>query len=347
MGNTSIGVDIGSRTITVAELKGSRGRTTISNFGGLELPGDTVREGEVIDVPGTAAAIKELMNSAGIKGKKVWLGVANQRVVVRQVDLPWVEEKELKASLRYQVQDFIPIPVEEAELDVHVVEEYVNDAGDRFRRMLLVAAHRDSVNAHVEAARQAGLKPVGVDLNSFAVLRAIGNTDTMQPGDEVIVDVGADVTNIVVHRGTQPTFVRILVMGGDDITDALESGLGVPRDQAEAAKRSALVGAEGDVTSRIVTERADSFIDEIRSSLDYFQAQTGDVQLASVVLTGGGASLQGLADRLAAQLRLPVDVGNPFPRFEVQNSVYSDEDLAKVGPSMTTAIGLAMGGLEE
>ncbi len=341
-----MGIDIGSRTITVAELKGGRGRASITNFGGLELPGESVREGEVLDVPGTAAAIRELMGSAGIKMKKVWLGVANQRVVVRQVDLPWVEEKELKASLRYQVQDFIPIPVEEAELDVHIVDEYVNDQGERFRRMLLVAAHRDTVQAHVEVARRAGLKPIGIDLNSFAVLRAMGSTSSMEPGDEVLVDIGADVTNIIVHRAGQPTFVRILVMGGDDITDALETGLSVTRDEAEAAKRGVMVGADGDVTSRIVTERADNFIDEIRSSLDYFQAQTGDVQLASVVLTGGGASLNGLAHRLATSLRLPVETGNPFPRFDVKNSVYGEDDLAKVGPSMTTAVGLAMGGLE-
>ena len=346
MANQAIGVDVGSRTITVAELKGSRGRTTVTNFGGLELPGESVREGEVLDVASTSAAIKELMGSAGIKSKKVWLGVANQRVVVRQVDLPWVEEKELKASLRYQVQDFIPIPVEDAELDVHVVDEFANENGERFRRMLLVAAHRDSVTAHVEAARQAGLKPIGVDLNSFAVLRAMGTSAGMQPGDEVLVDIGADVTNIVVHRVGEPTFVRILVMGGDDITDALESGLDVSREEAEAAKRAAIVGADEDVTSRIVTERADNFIDEVRSSLDYFQAQTGDVQLASVILSGGGASLQGLAERLADSLRLPVDVGNPFSRLEVQNSVYTEDELAKVGPSMTTAIGLGMGGLE-
>ncbi|MEX2375815.1 MAG: type IV pilus assembly protein PilM [Dehalococcoidia bacterium] len=341
-----MGIDIGSRTITVAELKGGRGRPAITNFGGLELPPDSVREGEILDVPSVAAAVRELMGTAGIKMKKVWLGVANQRVVVRQVDLPWVEEKELKASLRYQVQDFIPIPVEEAELDVHIVDEYVNDEGERFRRMLLVAAHRDTVNAHVEVAKQAGLKPIGIDLNSFAVLRSLGSTSSMEPGDEVLVDIGADVTNIVVHRAGQPTFVRILVMGGDDITDALESGLSVSREEAEAAKRGVVVGSEGDVTSRIVTERADNFIDEIRSSLDYFQAQTGEVNLASVVLSGGGASLQGLDERLAIALRLPVETGNPFPRLEVKNSVYGEDDLAKVGPSMTTAVGLAMGGLE-
>ncbi len=345
MANQAIGVDLGSRTITVAELKGGRGTASITNFGGLELPAGLSQEGEIINPADTAEALKELMGSAGIKAKKVWLGISNQRVVVRQVDLPWVEEKELKSSLRYQVQDFIPIPVEEAELDVHVVDEYVNEQGERFRRMLLVAAHRDSVDAHVQAARQAGLKPVGIDLNSFAVLRSVGNTEGLQAGDEVIVDIGADVTNIIVHRGGQPTFVRILVMGGDDVTDALETGLDVAREEAEAAKRSALVGSDGDITSRIVTERADSFADEIRSSLDYFQAQTGDVQLASVLITGGGAALRGLPDRLAQLLRLPVEVGNPFSRLEVKNSVYGEDDLAAVGPSMCTAIGLGLGGL--
>jgi type IV pilus assembly protein PilM len=213
-------------------------------------------------------------------------------------------------------------------------------------RLLLVAGHRDMVTSHVEAATKAGLKPVGVDLTPFAVLRAMGNDGAVDTGNEVLVDIGAGVTNIVVHSGGVPTFVRILVMGGDDITDALETGLNVSRDEAEAAKRGVIVGADGDVTSRIVTERADNFIDEIRSSLDYFQAQTGDVQLASVVLSGGGASLVGLVDRLATSLRLPVELGNPFPRFDVKNSVYGEDDLAKVGPSMTTAVGLAMGGLE-
>lgn len=345
MANQAIGVDIGSRTITVAELKGGRGGPAVSNFGGLELPDGAVREGEVIDVASAAAAIKELMGSTGIKGRRVWLGIANQRVVVRQVDLPWVDVKELRASLRYQVQDFIPIPVEDAELDAHVVDEYVNDQGERFRRMLLVAAHRDSVNAHVEAARQAGLRPIGIDLNSFAVLRAIGNTEQMQSGNEVLVDIGAHVTNIIVHRSGEPTFVRILVMGSDDVTDALESGLGISRQDAENTKRATLVGDDSDVASRILTDRADSFADEVRSSLDYFLTQTGDVALTSVVLTGGGALLRGLADRLAQHLRLPVEVGNPFARIAAQGSVYSDEDLALVGPSLTTAIGLGMGGL--
>jgi type IV pilus assembly protein PilM len=346
MPSHAVGIDIGTRTITVAEVKQGRGGTSVTNFGGVELPADAVREGEVVDVEATAEALRELVSSAKVRSKHVWLGVANQRVVVRQIDLPWVEPKELRASLRYQVQEHIPIPVEEAELDVHIVEEFTTDADERMQRVLLVAGHRDMVAAHVEVATKAGLKPVGVDLNPFAVLRAMGDTSVLDQGSQVLVDIGAGVTNIVVHEQGIPTFVRILVMGGDSLTLALSSGLSIDRDEAERRKRQLSLTQNGDVAGRIASEQADQFVDEIRSSLDYYQAQTGAARLAGVVLTGGGATLHGLDQRLENALRLPVEIGSPFDRWEVRDTVYGPEDLRRVGPSLATAVGLALGGLE-
>jgi type IV pilus assembly protein PilM len=324
--NSAVGIDIGTRTITVAEVKEGRSGPAITNFGGVDLPVDAVREGEILDVPAAAEALRELISSTKISTKKVWLGVANQRVVVRQIDLPWVEPKELRASLRYQVQEHIPIPVEEAELDVHVVHEFSNDAGERFQRV--------------------GLKPIGVDLNPFAILRAMGDTSPLNEGSQVLVDIGAGVTNIIVHEHGIPTFVRILVMGGDSLTLALTSGLSVERGEAEARKRQLSVVQGDDVASRIAAEQAEQFVDEIRSSLDYFQAQTGSTRLSGVVLTGGGATLHGLDQRLEAALRLPVALGSPFDRWQVKDTVYGPEDLRRVGPHLTTAVGLALGGLE-
>ena len=346
MANSAIGVDIGSRTIAVAEVKAGRGTTSVTNFGGVELPDDVVREGDALDVAAVAEALRELVDTAKLTSKRVWLGVSNQRVVVRQVDLPAMEEKELRSSLRYQVQEYIPIPVEEAELDIHVVSSFTADDGAEMQRLLLVAGHRDMITAHVDAATQAGLKPIGVDLNPFPVLRAMGDDSTFGQGSQVLVDAGAGVTNIVVHEQGIPTFVRILVMGGDQITDALASGMAVSRQEAEDAKRAATVGSTGDVVSQIVTEQADAFVDEVRSSLDYYQAQTGSSRLSGVVLTGGASLLTGLSERLAASVRLPVEVGNPFARWPATDTVYSEEDLARVGPSLVTAVGLALGGLE-
>ncbi|MTV25548.1 type IV pilus assembly protein PilM [Nitriliruptoraceae bacterium ZYF776] len=346
MPTSAVGIDIGSRTITLAEVRVVRGATTIVNFGGVELPRDVVREGEILDVQAAAAALKELLGSAAVKQKRVWLGVANQRVVVRQVELPWMPPEELRSSLRYQVQEHLPIPVEEAELDVHVVGEHATESGERLQRVLLVAGHRDMVTAHVETAQAAGLRPVGVDLNPFASLRAMGDTSPIEAGRQVVIDVGAGVTTIVVHEAGIPDFVRILVLGGDDITSALASGLGTSDEEAERRKRGlGLTGDPSDVASRIIQDRADAFVDEIRSSLDYYQAQSGAGRLSSVVLTGGGALLDGLADRLAETLRLPVDVGSVFDRWPVKGTVYGPTDLARVGPSLATAAGLALGGL--
>ncbi|WP_052667336.1 type IV pilus assembly protein PilM [Nitriliruptor alkaliphilus] len=347
MGSSAVGIDIGTRTITLAEVKQVRGAATITNFGGVELPEDAVREGEIVDLSVVSRALSELLSSAKVGTKKVFLGVANQRVVVRQVDLPWMEPKELKASLRYQVQEFLPIPVEEAELDVHVVEEFTTEGGERFQRLLLVAGHRDMVASHVDAAVDAGLKPLGVDLNPFAVLRSMGRTSRIDTGNEVVIDVGAGVTDIVVHEAGTPTFVRILVLGGDDITSALASGLGISSQEAEARKRQLGIGGDpSDVAARIVSDRAEQFVDEIRSSLDYYQAQAGASRLSNVVLTGGGALLRGLAPRLEAALRLPVQIGSVFDRFPVKGTVYGPEDLAHVGPNLAVAVGLALGGLE-
>ncbi len=345
--NSGVGVDIGSRTITVVEVRQGRGGVSITNFGGVELPPDVAREGEIIDVGAVSEALRELLRTAKVRSKKVWLGVANQRVVVRQITLPWVDPNELQASLRFQVQEHIPIPVEEAELDAYVVSDFHTEEGEHMQQLLLVAAHRDMVQAHADAATGSGLKPIGIDLNPFAVLRAAGNQSSMGQGNQVLVDIGGGVTNIVVHDAGTPTFVRILVMGGEAVTAALASGLGISRDEAEERKRGVSdASGEDDAARRIVDDHVGQLVEEIRNSLDYYRAQTGAAQLSDVVLVGGGAALPGLPERLASSVGLPVDIDNPFDRWQAKDTVYGPEELAQVGPSLSTAVGLALGGLE-
>jgi type IV pilus assembly protein PilM len=346
--NNAVGLDIGTRTVNVAQVSTKGGRPSVTDFGRFELPPEAVREGEVLDPKAVGDAIRQLYAATSIKDKNVLVGVANQRVVVRQVDLPYLPESELRTSLRFQVQEFIPIPVEDAELDFHVLEEFEGDSGTRMQRLLLVAAHKDMVQTHLEAVAAAGLRPVGVDLNPFALLRALVGDSPMGSGSEVLIDVGAGVTNIVVHDNGVPRFVRILVLGGEDITGALVRDLNLSREAAEAAKQSiSLGGGAGDPNvSRVIEERAGQFIDEIRSSLDYYQAQTGSNRLSRLVLTGGGALLGGLTERLAQAVRLPVELGRPFDLTPASGTKLSDDQLAAVGPLLTTAIGLATGGAQ-
>ena len=171
-GRTSVGLDIGTSGVRAAELSFGKSGVTLERFGQVALAPGAVRDGEVVDVESVAQAIRHLWASAKFGSKKVVLGVANQKVIVRQVDLPWLPDAELRQSLAFQVQDYIPIPVEQAILDYHPLEEVTDANGARLLRVLLIAASADMVMSAIEAVRKAGLSTSQVDLTPFAVLRA-------------------------------------------------------------------------------------------------------------------------------------------------------------------------------
>jgi type IV pilus assembly protein PilM len=348
-GRHAVGLDIGTSGVRAAELTLGKGATTLERFGQVALPPGAVRDGEVVDSDTVASALKQLWAQAKFGSKKVVVGVANQKVVVRQVDLPWMPVAELRKSLAFQVQDYIPMPVEQAILDFHPLEEFANESGARMLRVLLVAAARDMVDSALLAVQKAGLQPAMVDLTSFAVLRSLYTPSALGAVEgEALVDVGASVTNIVVHQGGVPRFVRILLMGGGDITDAVAERLGVPADQAESVKQTTGLAsvpglADAHPASRAIEQTGGAFVEEVRGSLDYYAAQPGAARIGKVVLSGGGSRLAGLAERLSGATRLPVEVARPMSALKLGKTGLTEEQLAYVEPMVSVPVGLAMG----
>ena len=346
---TAVGLDIGTSSVRAAEMNLGKSPAVLERFGQVALPPGTVRDGEVVDPDTVARAIKQLWATAKFSTKKVVLGVSNQKVIVRQVDLPWLPADELKKSLAFQVQDFIPIPVDQAILDFHPLEEFTNEQGGRMLRVLLVAASRDMVTAAMEAAQKAGLTPVMVDLTPFAMMRSLAPVESMGFGAEAeaLVDVGASVTNIVVHQNGVPRFVRILLMGGNDVTEAVAERMGVSVTEAETLKWQTGMGAgavEGaSPAARVIDQYAGQFLEEIRGSLDYYLAQPQAARIGRVVVSGGGAQLGGLVNRLGELLRVPVDAGRPLSNVRIGKLGLSPEQLSHVEPLATVPVGLAMG----
>ena len=348
MAGKVVGLDIGTSGVRAAELSLGRGAATLERFGQVALPAGAVHDGEVVDSAAVGAALKQLWAQAKFSSKKVVVGVANQKVVVRQVDVPWLPEDELRKSLAFQVADFIPMAAEEAILDFHPLEEFTNDSGGRMLRVLLVAASRDMVGNALAAVKIAGLDPHMVDLTSFAVLRSmVGEGSVASPTAEALVDVGASVTNIVVHQGGVPRFVRILMLGGADITSAVAERLGVPLDQAEAVKQQTGLqltpNNDAHPAQRAIEASGSAFVDEVRGSLDYFMAQPGATRIDRIVLSGGGSLLAGLAERLQAATRLPVHAARPMAQLKIGKTGLTPQQLAYVEPMVTVPVGLAMG----
>ncbi len=352
MAVTSVGLDIGSSAVRAVQVTGSgRGPASLDRLGQVVLPPGVVRDGEIVDPAPVVEALRTLWTRYGFKSRRVNLGVANQQVVVRQMDLPYLPDEELRRSLEFQAQDAIPIPIEEAILDFHTLDHFENDNGERFSRILLVAAQRDMVNAILDVVTAAKLDAAGLDLDAFAMLRSLAPEGFLDDrGGEMLIDVGSSVTNIVVHEGGIPRFVRILLMGGGSITDSIVSALGVDYEEAEDIKaRTGLSDEYGfsdeDEGAQVITERALRFVDEIRGSLDYYSAQTDAVPVRRAILSGGASQLPNLRERLSETLRMPVDRGHPMQELKIGNVGLASEQLIEAEPYLAVAIGLALGAM--
>ncbi len=348
MAKGRVGLDIGSTAVRAAEIS-TGAKPVVVRAAQVPLPVGAVENGEVREPAAVSQALRELWQRGGFKNRQVWMGVGNQRVVVREIALPYMPEKELRASLGLQVQEFIPMSVEEAVLDYDPLGEF--DQEDRkMLRLLLVAAQRAMVDQVVTAVQGAKLEPMGLDLIPFALVRAVGTPDVAmdlddEGGDEAVIDIGAHVTNIVVHARGTTRFVRILPSGGRDITIAIARAAGVEDDVAERLKRGEEVEdmPSPDEVRNVALQRAAAFVDEVRSSLEFFTAQSRDARIAKVLVTGGGSKLEGLLDLMRQRIPVPVDPGEVFHHVPSQLSL-SEAAQQDAEPVLATAIGLAIPG---
>jgi type IV pilus assembly protein PilM len=341
-----VGLDIGTSAVRAALVTGGHGAAALHSFGQVPLPLGAVSDGEIQDPGPVSQAIAELWKRVKIRSKKVVIGIANQRVVVRQVDLPFQEEKEFRGSLRYQVADFIPMAIETAEVDFQVLDDYVSETGEHMMRLLLVAAATDMVESFISAASAGGLEPVGIDLAAFAVARAVSPAargDSGMAGAEAVVDIGAGVTNIMVHDNGEPRFVRILLTGGDDATRALGEDLGVEQEEAEAIKLDLGRGVGSPQAQQALNARVEELVDEIRSSLEYYLSQPESHPFSSLLITGGGSLTPGFREGLERAMNLPVRRTAPMADMNITKSGLTEEQVAQVEPVAAVALGLAMG----
>jgi type IV pilus assembly protein PilM len=352
MATRVVGLDLGTYAVRAVELMvGGGNQPTLVRFAQVTLPPGAIRDGEVVDAGAVSAAVRRLWSEGKFKTKRVVLGVANQRVIVRQAELPAMSEQDLRAALQYEAQELIPIPVEDAILDSQILEEMVSPEGEPRMRILLAAAQRDMVRTHLAAVQGAGLSATAVDVIPFALVRSLFDRATQSfTGDgsaEAVVCIGGGVTNVVVHEQGVPRFVRVLLVGGDDVTEAIARDLDVDLDAAEDLKRRADASSSDAAVARagqVVSDRLTPLVEEIRGSLDYYLAQSQSSPIGRVLVTGGGSRLPGLMERLQSQLGGRVEPAHPLAALRIGQVGLTQAQLAEYEPLMTVPIGLAMAG---
>jgi type IV pilus assembly protein PilM len=232
-GGELVGLDIEPGLVAAVKAR-VNGSILAERAAAQPLDADTVREGEVIDVDALTEALREMFATGGL-GKRVRVGIANQRTVMRTIDLPPVtDRKELAAVVRFQAQDQVPMPLSNAVLDFHPLGLVDTPAGQR-QRVVLVAAQRDMVERLLDAVRRAGLTPEGVDLSAFALIRSLHDHSEGEHGRVLYLNVDG-LSNLAIAEGTVCRFTRVI--GGG--VEAMAAGLASRRAISLEAARSLL-----------------------------------------------------------------------------------------------------------
>jgi type IV pilus assembly protein PilM len=323
-----VGLDIEAGSVAATEVKANGSiSVTASAIGGL-APG-VFHEGEVVEPDRLADSLKGLFSEHKLS-KRVRLGVGNQRVVVRTVRLPAVEDpKELDAAVRFQAQEQIPMPLDQAVLEHQVVGGVTAEEGGAPQvDVMVIAARKEMIASFVDPIRQAGLYPIGIDLSAFGMIRALATEGarpqaepSAAPPQAVLYCNFGDVTNLAVARGTSCLFTRISHVGLEPVVVELGADLGLTPEHA--LQWLTYVGLErrpeeleGDPAILAGVRRAlesgvSGLADEVRLSLDYYGAQESALPVERIVLCGPGSAVDGLSQRMEAALGLPTQVLRP------------------------------------
>ncbi len=305
-GPSVVGLDIqpGQVTAVQAHVNGS---IVAERAAALPLPADIVREGEVLDEQALAETLRELFASSGL-GKRVRVGVANQRTVLRTLELPPVtDRKELAAAVQFEAQDQVPMPLGNAVLDFQALGVHDTPAGPR-QQVVLVAAQRDMIAHLLSAVRQAGLRPEGVDLSAFALIRSLYREDAEHNGRVLYLNVDG-LTNMAIAEGSVCRFTRVVGGGLEAMAGELaeRSTIAVADARTQIAAADLTVPDELDEELRIVLENGIREIaGEVRNSLDFHRSQDAGGEVSQIVLSGASLDVPGFADALQGELGVPL-----------------------------------------
>jgi type IV pilus assembly protein PilM len=340
-----VAVDIGSGAVKIVEADHSGETPRVVTMGVSTLVPGAIVDGEVMDHHLVVDTIRSLHKGLGIANKKVATSVSGRDVIVKKITMDRMKELEAREVIRWEAEQHVPFDMDNVNLDFEILDP----EGDGLEmNVLLVAAKRDLLDARTALLQDAGLEPVRIDVDAFAVQSAFEANYTPEPqGVYALVNVGHEATNVSLVTGGTPILTRDLPIGAIRFLEDLQKNLGLSYEDASAALqgrgperaspdlvRPHLTGVSQEIASAV--ERARAFLSTGGSG----PASEGALRL--VYVSGGCAAIPGLAEQLGQTLAAPVDTLDPFRRVAFEASLFTDDSRRELGPMLALAVGLAL-----
>ena len=337
-----VGIDIGSSSVKLVQLKEARGGYQLVSLGMAMLPPEAIVDNAIMDSSSVVSVIRELVESHKVKTKNVATSISGHSVIIRKILLPIMTEEEMEASIQWEAEQYIPFEISEVNLDFQILGPDANDASQM--NVILVAAKKDFVNDYVALFRECGLNPLVMDVDCFAVANVYeASYGTTENEIVALIDLGASSLNVNILKGGMSVFTRDIQMGGNIYNEELQKRLGLSSEDAETAKLGGDVGGISQETvAAIIEDATEALTTDIQRSLDFFSASSSDERPKKVFITGGVSKVPAIRTSLSQRLGVDVQIIDPWRQITYNKKDFDPDYLQAMGPLFTVAVGLAM-----
>jgi len=359
----AVGLDIDRGAIKAVQVSQGGGNRVLQHVGYRKIPAGAIVDGEVADHELLVSELEEFWSTHSFKGKTVYLGVSNQKVVVRLLDFPRMSPEDLRGAIGFEVQDHIPMAVDEATIDYLVLGP--QSEGSDLDRILIVAAQKEMILRYSAAVRAAGLKPLGVDVKALSLVRStLPNAPLFEEeGAILLLDVGNEITNLVVTQGGGPTLTRFIPGGSGYLAQVVAETADLTEEEAERQLMNPRVriGPEPEEEAgafdpseedfdpalmfdirRSLEDAVQALAEDVQRSIEYHYSQPGAREVTRVFVSGEGALINGFDAYLGDILGLDTRRGTLLEKLTANKSNVPDEQLRVMEPVLAVSLGLAL-----
>jgi type IV pilus assembly protein PilM len=365
----NFGLDISDLSLKIIKLKKRRSSFVLSSFGEYKIKPGIIKEGEIKDEKKLAGIIREAVKEVKgekLKTKYVVVSLPEEKSFLQVIQMPKMPEEDLKSAVVYEAENYIPLPIEEVYLDFQIISPIVN--GLDHLDILLVALPRKIVDPYLSCLKLAGLQPTVFETESLAIARSLIKNE-IATSSVSLIDLGATRTSFTVFSGKTVRFTSSIPVSSQSFTEVISKNLRVNLTEAERLKlkygleekikleikknSSERIKKKGKIFEALIPALVD-LAQQVKKHLDYYQTHVSHEHLppngktvSKVLLCGGGVNLKGLPELLSLELKIPVELGNPWVNIFPEGKKEALELPFEKSLGYTTAIGLALRGIRK
>ncbi len=335
-----VGIDIGSTSIKLVQLKEVKGGYELVKIGMAPLPTQAVMDNTLMDIPAIVEVVRSLSKSLGVKVRQVACSLSGNAVIIRQLSFPTMTAQELEEQIHWEAEQYIPFDINDVNIDFHILGP--DEVDPKKMNVILVASKKEIISTYVALFKEAGMTLTVLDVDAFALQNAFEANYDSSP-DEIIAlaDMGDATINLNIVRQGESLFTRDIQMGGNLYTLELQRKLGITFEEAETLKLSGS-GTGDERTMGVILQCNETLAMELYRSMNFYGANAGAERISKLYVSGGCSRTPFLLDAIRNRLEIPVELIDPFQKIIFQEKLFDSGYLKEAAPHVAVAVGLAM-----